>query len=144
MIDRPAAVELVDAARTYLEKELLPSLTDARLKYQTLVTANVLAIIGREIAGGEDALNHDWNWLSERLGLPALQSSRYAALRDAVCEAAESLCRRIRDGAYDEPAQFLALAREIRHSVERKLEIANPRYLANFRAQVKIQDVAHA
>ena len=44
MHDRPTAVELVNAVRQYLESELLPTLTDARFKFQTLIAANVLAI----------------------------------------------------------------------------------------------------
>ena len=35
MNDRPTATELIDAVRLYLEKELLPALGDARLRFQT-------------------------------------------------------------------------------------------------------------
>ena len=42
MNDRPSAPELIDAVRLYLEKELLPTLTDARQRFQTLIAANVL------------------------------------------------------------------------------------------------------
>jgi hypothetical protein len=51
MNDRPTAQELIEAARLYLEKELLPALSDARLRFQTLVAANVLSVAGRELAG---------------------------------------------------------------------------------------------
>ncbi len=60
MNDRPTAQELVDAVRLFLEKELLPGLTDARLRFQTLVAANVLAVAGREMAGEEALLHEEW------------------------------------------------------------------------------------
>ena len=44
MNDRPTAAELLAAARQFLEAELIPTLGDARLRFQTLVAANVLAI----------------------------------------------------------------------------------------------------
>src|SRR5262249_26325493 len=53
MNDRPTAVELVNAVRQYLESELLPSLTDQRLKFQTLIAANVLSIAERELKSEE-------------------------------------------------------------------------------------------
>src|SRR5207302_6017650 len=69
MNDRPTAVELVAAARQYLERELIPTLSDARLRFQTLVAANVLSIVERELQTEEDHLLQERQWLAELLEL---------------------------------------------------------------------------
>ena len=51
--DRPAAAELVEAAREFLEQEILPELVDHRLRFRTLVAMNALGIAVRELAAGE-------------------------------------------------------------------------------------------
>jgi hypothetical protein len=132
MNDRPTAGELVAAARQFLEGELIPTLTDARLRFQTLVAANVLSIIERELRAEEEHLLQEWQWLSELLEFNGPAPLRLAVLRERVREANEELGRRIRQGVFDERSCFLALSRQLRQIVERKLEIANPRYLASF------------
>jgi hypothetical protein len=132
MNDRPTAPELIAAARQYLEGELIPSLTDARLRYQTLVTANVLSIVERELAGEEEQLRAEWDGLAHVLGLAGPRPERLSALRQAVLDANALLCRSIRAGDFDERGRFLSLSKQLRQSVERKLAIANPRYLASF------------
>src|SRR5262249_30276903 len=126
------AAELLAAARQYLEQELIPTLTDARLRFQTLVTANVLAIVERELHTEEDQLLCEWQWLSELLSRPAAVPQRLASLRQDVRHANEQLCQRIRQAEFDERSTFLVLSRQLRQIVERKLEIANPRYLSSF------------
>jgi hypothetical protein len=54
--DRPTAAELVEATREFLEAEILPTLTDQRLRFRTLVAINALAITQRELESGEDGL----------------------------------------------------------------------------------------
>jgi hypothetical protein len=130
MNDRPHAPELLAAARVFLESELLPTLTDARLRFQTLVTANVLAIVERELLAEEEHLLAEWQMLAPDEPAPL----RMAALRQAVRAANERLCEQVRRGDFDEPARFGALCADVRGVVERKLEVANPRYLAGFRA----------
>jgi hypothetical protein len=124
MIDRPRRGELLSAVRRFLESELIPTQSDARLRFQTLVAANVLSIAEREWQNEEAQLAQEWEWL--RRWNPATQSG------DLVRSVA-ALCQRIRAGEFDEPARFAALAADVRRSVERKLEISNPRYLAAFR-----------
>ena len=133
MNDRPTAAELVDAVRHYLEAELLPTLTDARQRFQTLVAANVLAIAGRELAGEEAQLVEEWDRLAGLLGLDAPRPEGLAALRQAVGRANARLCERIRAGEFDGPGRFRAVAATVREQVVRKLEVANPRYLAAVR-----------
>jgi hypothetical protein len=132
MNDRPTAEELVAAVRQFLEGELIPTLTDARLRFQTLVAANVLTIVERELHVEEDHLLREWQWLAEVLELNGPAPQRLAALRNAVRAANLQLCRRIRQGAFDQYSSFLTLTSQLRQSVERKLEVANPRYLASF------------
>jgi hypothetical protein len=129
MTDRPSAVELIEAVRHYLETELLPTLTDARLRFQTLIAANVLAIVGRELPAEESLLREEWGWLSGVLALAGPEPDRLADLRQAVRAANVALCEQIRAGQFDEATRFQELAAILRRTVVRKLEIANPRYL---------------
>lgn len=46
--DRPVASELAEAVRDFLEKEILPTLDDHRLRFRTLVAMNALSIVARE------------------------------------------------------------------------------------------------
>src|SRR5207248_7149419 len=125
MNDRPTAVELVAAVRQYLEAELLPSLADPRLRFQTLVAANVLAIVERELPGEESSLREEWLWLA---GLQC-RSERIPkgldTLREAVRVANGQLCQRIARGEFDKPERFRSLTAGLRAVVERKLDVAN-------------------
>ena len=55
--DRPNASELATAVREFLEAEILPVLTDHRLRFRTLVAMNALSIVERESPGPTQA---DW------------------------------------------------------------------------------------
>jgi hypothetical protein len=130
MNDRPTAKELIDAVRQYLEAHLLPSLTDARLRFQTLVAANVLAIVGRELPAEEERLREECGLLGRILGEGKGPAAGLGELRSCVTEMNARLCGRIRAGEFDEPGRFRTLAAELRTLVVRKLEVNNPRYLA--------------
>ena len=69
MNDRPTAAELIAAVRVYLEGELLPTLTDQRLRFQTLIAANVLSISERELASEEAELADEYTFFADHLGL---------------------------------------------------------------------------
>jgi hypothetical protein len=135
MNDRPTAAELIAAARQYLEADLIPALTDPRLRFQTLIAANVLLIVERELHVEEEHLLKEWQWLAELLKLNGPAPQRLNALSQRVREANEQLCRQIREGAFDEPSRFLVLAGQLRQLVERKLEVANPRFLASLQSE---------
>jgi len=128
MNDRPTAAELIDAVRGYLEKELLPALTDARLRFQTLVAANVLAVAGRELTMEAESLAEEWRLLDTLLG-PVVKPASTTELRGAVQGRNREVCQRIRAGDFDEAERSRELARALRQIVVRKLEVANPRYL---------------
>ena len=50
MSERPTAQELCEAIREFLGGEILPTLTDQRLRFRTLVAMNALSIVHRELA----------------------------------------------------------------------------------------------
>jgi hypothetical protein len=93
--DRPTPRELVEATREFLERELLPTLADPRLRFRALVALNALGIAERELAERPDP-EPDWE-----------------------------LARRIRAGDV-RPGDL----ERVKQDVERKLRVANPRYLS--------------
>jgi Domain of unknown function (DUF6285) len=121
MMDRPTSLELVRAVRLYLEQELQPALTDSRLRFQTLVAAHVLGIVERELPAADRLLAEENECLAAILGQPVGA--------EEVGAANEELCRRIREGDYDEAGEMRALLGRLRPLVVSKLQIANPRYL---------------
>jgi hypothetical protein len=48
--ERPTAQELAEALLEFLGGEILPTLTDHRLRFRTLVAMNALSILYRELA----------------------------------------------------------------------------------------------
>ncbi|HET8527314.1 MAG TPA: DUF6285 domain-containing protein [Gaiellaceae bacterium] len=49
MSERPTAAELAEAILEFLGGEVLPTLTDRRLRFRTLVAMNALSIVYREL-----------------------------------------------------------------------------------------------
>jgi signal transduction protein with GAF and PtsI domain len=49
MSERPTAAELAEAILEFLGGEILPTLTDPRLRFRTLVAMNALSIVYREL-----------------------------------------------------------------------------------------------
>jgi hypothetical protein len=129
MNDRPTAMELVEAVLGFLEAELIPGQSDPRLRFHTLVAANVLAIALRELAGQEAQLREEFDLLAPLLGVRDEVPARRADLEATVRRLNEQLCEAVRSGAFDGPGQMTALAGVLRRLVVRKLEVANPRYL---------------
>ena len=128
MFDHPTAAELLAAARLQLERNVIPTLADPRLRFQTLVAANVLAIVERELAEGEPALAAAWRRMADLVESREVQPEG-AALRAAVAEQSRVLCERIRAGAYDEGPARQALLAHLRATAAAELAVANPRYL---------------
>lgn len=130
MQDRPDARELVEAVSAFLEREIIPTLTEPRLRFRALVAANVLAIVSRELASDDAALREEWQRLTQLLGGRASEPpGRNAELRDEVLALSRELCASIRSGAADEePMQSQTLA-HAEATVVDKLRISNPRFL---------------
>ena len=58
MTERPTAQELAEAIQEFLAGEILPTLTDHRLRFRMLVALNALGIVYRELDAlppGDDA-----------------------------------------------------------------------------------------
>ena len=51
MSERPTGAALAEAIQEFLAAEVLPTLTDQRLRFRTLVAMNALGIVYRELLG---------------------------------------------------------------------------------------------
>jgi len=130
MFDHPTVAELIAAARLQIEQHVLPTIAEPRLRFQTLVAANVLAIVERELSSGEAHLAAAWQRMADLLGEPSVPAPPAGAeLRAAVAAQNAALCTAIRAGAFDAGARRQALLTHLRHTAEAELAVANPRYL---------------
>ncbi len=107
--DRPTVDEIVEAVREWLERDVMTS-ADTRLRFHARVAVNMLAMVERELAVGDDhAARHEDRLRS--LGVPD-DVELVAAIRE----------RRLDDRGSE--------VRELlRASVVDKLLVANPKYL---------------
>jgi len=129
MQDRPNVRELLDAVRAFLEEDVVPALEGPR-QFHARVAANVLAIVGRELAGEEARLLAEWQRLALVLGEDAsAPPARLEALRAAVREGTAALTERIRRGDADAGPFRDAVRAHVRATVEDKLRVANPRFV---------------
>lgn len=128
MQDRPDVGELLEAVRAFLEGQVVPALDGTR-RFHARVAANVLAIVGRELAQEATLLRAEWTRLGELLGVSAARvPDSDAALRAAVRELNGVLAARIREGAADDGPWGAAVLAHLRATTAERLAIANPRY----------------
>ena len=127
MQDRPTAPELLDAVREFIATELLPTVGDARLHFRTLVAANLLDMLRRELALEPALLRAQWERLTALLGDAGPPPPNEHALATVVAARQAALCDLIRENRA--PSGTFGVVTE---AVRAKLEIANPRYLASF------------
>lgn len=134
MHDRPSAVELIKAAQRHLAEEVAPALNEPRLRFRTLVAANVLAIVGRELSLAESQAAAEWERLAQLLNRqqerplsPRRQTEEIAAMN-------RELCRQIEAGRFDEAQQWQTLLTHCQQTAEEKLAVANPGFLERTRA----------
>lgn len=132
MQDRPSATELLAAVRDFLQQEIIPTLDDHRQKFRTLVAANVLGVVTRELQGEEERLRAEWTRLVALDHTSAVKPAPPATLdglRVEIDARKRSLCERIRAGEADAgPWRYDVLA-YLHWSLEEKLRVANPRFL---------------
>lgn len=109
----PTAQELLDAVRDHLVSRVIPTITDPRLRFQTLVAAHVLGVAVRESS------------------LTPAMRDEVAALRDALGDFAtdDALCGAIEAGAFDPPAARAALHAYLTARAEYALQSWNPAFL---------------
>ena len=127
MQDRPSVSELLDAVRAFLEEEVVPALEGPR-QFHARVAANVLSIVGRELAGEETSLLAEWERLARVLNEASAPPARLDALRAAVRARTAALAERIRRGEADAGPFRAAVRAHVRATVEEKLRVANPRF----------------
>ena len=131
MQDRPTAIELLTSVRQFLEEDVLPGL-EGRKRFHALVSANVLAIVARELAGEETQLVAEWRRLRDLLDVDeTIPPGRLDGLRSAIDALTRRLCERIRAGDADAGPFADAVRAHVRMTVVEKLRIANPKYLDN-------------
>jgi len=128
MQDRPTALELLDAVRGFLERDVVPVLDGPR-RFHALVAANVLAIVRRELDGEEDRLLAEWRRIAPLVDDARAAPSGLAALRTAVRDVTASLAERVRRGDADADPIRTAVRSAVRATVVEKLRVANPRFL---------------
>jgi len=122
MQDRPTQDELLAAVEKFLDEQIVPNVEGAR-GFHARVAANVIRTVRREIEREEEALDREWAGLDALLG-PAERPASRAALREALAQRNEELCRRIREGEGGP-----AVIDHVRATVRDKLLVTNPGWL---------------
>ncbi|MGH7961292.1 MAG: DUF6285 domain-containing protein [Candidatus Binatia bacterium] len=127
MQDRPTVAEMLDAVEHLLSDELVPHLTGSR-QFYARVAANVLHMVKRELEQEEEHLATEWTGLDELLG-PAERPATHTALRDAIHQRTDALCRRIQCGDADGGPYRAQVLAHVRRTVQDKLLVSNPAWL---------------
>jgi hypothetical protein len=83
--DRPTPQELAEAVREFLEREILPTLDDHRLKFRTLVAINGLGIAERELWATAEPSDQDWE-LARRIRAGDVPDGAVATLKEQVAQ----------------------------------------------------------
>lgn len=139
MVERPTNIELIITIRDFLQTELAPTLTDQRLRFRTLIAANLLAILEREMspaASREEAEKQRLAVLLELIA-PSVDAQHASSRHERPLELAlHQLCEAIRAGQCDDEPVRQALVDYLRWSVETRLAINNPDYLRRVRAEL--------
>ncbi|HUY28187.1 MAG TPA: DUF6285 domain-containing protein [Candidatus Binataceae bacterium] len=128
MQDRPSAIELLEAAADFVDREIVTA-TQGRVQFQSRVVANVMRIVAREIRDEDPFARAELRALATVLKCETPHVHGLQDVGKAAARMGEDLSARIRAGEADHGpwrAQVLAAVRQI---VEDKLRIANPRYL---------------
>jgi hypothetical protein len=127
---RPTVEELLDAVRTFLEDDVLPTL-DGRLRFHMRVAVNVLATVERELRERPSADARERAGLTRllrHLGVdetPAAADTR--AGEDDVTARGRALAAAIRRGTVD--IDDPRLLDHLRRTARADVAIANPRWL---------------
>jgi hypothetical protein len=83
--DRPTVQELAEAVREFLEREILPTIDDHRLKFRTLVAINGLGIAERELWATTAPSDQDWE-LARRIRAGDVPEDAVALLKEQVAQ----------------------------------------------------------
>jgi hypothetical protein len=127
MQDRPNMNELTEAVREFLEVEILPTVSDARLKFRVLIAMNALGMIGREAELEESNLQAEFSSLNALLKSEELMPESFSSLKAGTLELNRNLAHQIRLG--DIPEGIFDRLEAITRA---KLAITNPSYLKRY------------
>jgi hypothetical protein len=109
--DVPSAIDLLGAVEDFLRDSVLPQASDD-IRFYVRVSANILAVVQRELAGGD------------------VRAAAYRADLDTLGATGEAdLATRIRSGALD--WQDPHLLDVVRRTVRAKLEVARPDFVGD-------------
>lgn len=117
--DRPTAIELIEAVREYLERDVMP--VEGRTGFHARVARNALGMIQRELELGSELNAECRRQIAELLAKDPADMS----LHDLEAE----LVKAIRSGDFDE--RLSEAAAYVRESVDAKLAISNPDYFVD-------------
>lgn len=123
MDDLPATKDLLLAAQSFLDDEVVPELSGRR-QFLARVTANALRMAAREIATADVRRARTEAGLAEVLGSGAGD----AGAGDSA-DAMAVLAERVRRGDFDAGASRVSLLAFLRSEVRDKLSVSNPRLL---------------
>lgn len=84
MSERPTAQELTEAIAEFLGGEILPMLTDHRLRFRTLVAMNALGIVYRELDALSPEDDTDRRELAQRIRTGEVESGTLAEVKADV------------------------------------------------------------
>ena len=128
MQSRPAHTDLLEAIAELLLKEVLPKVQDDEaLAYKTLVSWNMLGIIGRELKTGEGFVDSELQSLGEILGEKSSAQSYQGKMEQAL-ELNKKLAAVIRDKKIGEMADSPKIWNHLKNTLKDNLSIANPRF----------------
>jgi Domain of unknown function (DUF6285) len=82
--ERPTAQELTEAILEFLGGEILPTLTDHRLRFRTLVAMNALGIVYRELAAPASAGEGEQRELARRIRTGDVPPGTLARVKEDV------------------------------------------------------------
>ena len=131
MYDQPDLDELLNAVIQHLEQNVVPLVKPNRkLYFQTLISVNILKVIGREITQGAEHRIAEWERLNNLQDKDeALPASRERA-EQALLRRNQELCEEIRAGRFDEHQRRQELFLHLIRSTQEQLHVANPKFLA--------------
>lgn len=127
MQDRPTVPELLTAVARFLDEEVVPHLEGSR-QFYARVAANLLRIVLRELESEDEHLAAEWERLQTLLP-PAERPATLAALRTAIRQRTEELCRRIRQGEADAGPYRERVFAHVRETVKDKLRVSHPQWI---------------
>ncbi|MGH7814983.1 MAG: DUF6285 domain-containing protein [Candidatus Binataceae bacterium] len=128
MQDRPTAIELLEAAADFIEREIVPAAAGGR-GFQARVAANAMRIVAREIQLEDPQARAEVKALAALLGHGAPHVHSLEDLRRTAAAFNTELSEKILAGEADEEPRRSQVMAAVRQIVEDKLRIANPRYL---------------